>query len=293
MCIRDRNYKIKNWMMRKLFWRSKGRLLEIELPAIMGIINITPDSFYKHSRVESAEHISELATRYIEEGASILDVGGASSRPGSEPPSPSIEKERIALAINTIKSAYPDSILSVDTYRSEVAEHALQLGADIVNDISSGMLDSQTPEVAAHYKVPYIAMHIRGTPKTMQSLTEYEDVTQDVLDFFLERINFLKGLGIIDLMLDPGFGFSKTMEQNYQLLKELEILKTVGYPILAGISRKSMVSKFLNISPDEALPATSALHMAALNKGADMLRVHDVKEAKQVIDMYKLLYTHH
>ncbi len=278
-------------MTQQLLWRSKGRLLQIELPAIMGIVNITPDSFYSKSRVESSDQIINLASKLIEEGACILDVGGASSRPGSEAPHISVEKERIELAINSIKSQYPDTIISVDTYRSEVAEYALRIGADIVNDISAGILDPETPNVAAIYKVPYIAMHMRGNPQTMQSMTNYENVTQEVLQYFLERADFLSRLGITDLMLDPGFGFSKTVEQNYQLIKELEFLKTAGQPILVGISRKSMVGRFLGISPDEALSSTSALHMAALFKGADMLRVHDVKEAKQVIEMYKMLNT--
>jgi dihydropteroate synthase len=277
-------------MTRKIFWRSKGRLLEIDLPAIMGIVNCTPDSFYENSRVNSADQVVKLAKKFIEDGASILDVGGASSRPGSVPPRISVEKERIELAINTIKNTYPETIISVDTYRSEVADFALKLGADIVNDISSGVLDPETPKVAAQYKVPYIAMHMRGTPQSMQSMTSYENVTHEVLRFFLERTDYLSGIGIIDLMLDPGFGFSKTVEQNYQLLKEMEFLKTAGYPILVGVSRKSMVSRFLGISPEETLSATSALHMAALIKGSDMLRVHDVKEAKQVVEMYKMLY---
>lgn len=272
-----------------LIWRSKNRLLELPKTGIMGILNITPDSYVASSRVETEALIIEKAGQMLSEGAHILDIGAASSRPGSTAPDEGLEAERIQMAVRAIHRAYPDAILSVDTWRSSVAETGLSEGAHMINDISAGHLDPKMPETVARWKVPYIWMHMRGTPETMQQHTDYGNILMDMLVYFEERKAYFDGLGIVDQMIDPGFGFAKTLEQNFEVLINLPIFRTLRLPILVGLSRKSMITRLLHITPEDALPATTALHMVALQREANYLRVHDVKEARQAIALHHQL----
>jgi dihydropteroate synthase len=264
-------------------------LFSIEIPITMGILNITPDSFYAGSRVPTAAKILKQAEKMLQEGASILDIGGVSTRPGAEHVSEKIEKKSILTAINLILKEFPTAIISIDTFRASVAKEAIEAGAALVNDISASKMDADLYPTVAQLNVPYVLMHMRGTPQTMQKNTEYTDVVLEVLDFFIAEIAKLRSLGVKDIILDPGFGFGKSIEQNYQLLNNMHVFQQLNLPILAGISRKSMIFKYLNIKPNEALCATSALNMVALQQGAKILRVHDVKEAMQVIALYRAL----
>lgn len=263
-----------------------GRLLVCERPLVMGIINITPDSFYAGSRVTRQE-LSRRACELVEAGADWLDLGACSTRPGSVTPGEEEELSRLAGAVSVIKSALPDVPLSVDTFRAKVAETCLDEGADIVNDISGGDMDDRMFEVVASRKVPYILMHMRGTPETMQQHTDYSErggsVVAAVIDALSYKIKELELAGVSDVIIDPGFGFSKTMQQNYELLEGLERLHILGKPILAGMSRKSMATKLLDISADDSLNACTALNALAITKGAAILRVHDPREAAQAI----------
>jgi dihydropteroate synthase len=272
-----------------LIWRSKNRLLELPPTGIMGILNITPDSYVVSSRVETEALIIEKAGQMLLDGAHILDIGAASSRPGAAPPDETLEAERIRMAVRAVHRAFPDAILSVDTWRSSVAETGLSEGAHIINDISAGHLDPKMPETVARWKVPYIWMHMRGTPETMQHHTEYENILMDMLLYFEERKAFFDSLGIVDQMIDPGFGFAKSLEQNFEVLINLALFRSLRLPVLAGLSRKSMITRLLQINQEDALPATTALHMVALQKGASYLRVHDVKEARQAISLHRQL----
>lgn len=267
----------------------KGRLLEVSKPLIMGIVNVTPDSFYDGGQSNSTETALQQASDMITEGADILDIGGMSSRPGAEIITPEEEWERVAPVILAIKKAFPKIVISIDTLHSYVAEKAIQAGADIINDISGGNHDEKIIDVAIRYNVPYIMMHMQGTPKTMQDNPQYEDVTLDILKELNLKINTYRAKGLKDIIIDPGFGFGKTIEENYQLLKKLSVFKITDCPILVGISRKSMIYKVLDNSPQEALNGTTALHMVALQNGASILRVHDVKEAKEVEKLYEKL----
>lgn len=272
-----------------LIWRSKNRLLELPQTGIMGILNITPDSYVVSSRVETEALIIEKAGQMLAEGAHILDIGAASSRPGSTPPDETLEAQRIQMAVRAVHQAYPDAILSVDTWRSSVAETGLSEGAHIINDISAGHLDPKMPETVARWKVPYIWMHMRGTPETMQQHTEYENILMEMLVYFEERKACFDSMGIVDQMIDPGLGFAKSLEQNYEVLINLPLFHTLRLPVLVGLSRKSMITRLLQIHQEDALPATTALHMVALQKGANFLRVHDVKEARQAIALHRQL----
>lgn len=266
----------------KITIRSKGKLLLLDRPWIMGILNITPDSFYPGSRVfENLALIIKKAEQMIHEGADILDIGGYSSRPGADEVSVQEELDRVVPAIQAIKKQFPEILISVDTFRAKVAEDAVNSGADIVNDISSGELDPDMIATVGQLDVPYIAMHMRGTPKNMQTLTDYRDILSEIMYFFAKKKEECKKAGIKDVIFDPGFGFAKTLEQNYWILKNLSYFKTIQSPVLVGISRKSMIYKTLEISAEEALNGTTALNMVALLNGANILRVHDVKEAKQ------------
>ncbi|WP_133551694.1 dihydropteroate synthase [Algoriphagus boseongensis] len=257
----------------------------------MGIINLTPDSFYAKSRVQiSKETILTQAEKMIGEGADFLDLGGYSTRPGAEEITIEEEIERVIPAISWIKEAFPDVLISVDTFRSKVAKNAISVGADLVNDVSAGNLDPQLLEVVAKAGLPYIAMHMRGNPKNMQQLTDYSSLIEDILYYFSEKVEIFKKLGIKDVIIDPGFGFAKSLDQNFELLKNLNSFRTFGLPLLAGLSRKSMIYKFLGNSPQEALNGTTALNMFALTQGANILRVHDVKEAKETVKLYEQLY---
>lgn len=264
----------------------RGRLIDLGTPRIMGILNITPDSFYDKSRFTHNDSILHQAEKMLEEGATFIDVGGYSSRPHAEDIPVEEEIERSVKAIKTIAGKFPSAILSIDTFRSEVARLAIQEGASIVNDISAGELDPKMHATVADLGVPYIAMHMRGTPQTMTTLTQYENPEKEIIDYFHAKIATLESLGIKDIIVDPGFGFAKTREQSFRLLQHLDYFKILGKPILAGLSRKSMIYKTLEVSADDALNGTTALNMTALLKGATILRVHDVKEAVETVKLY-------
>ncbi len=256
----------------------------------MGILNVTPDSFYAESRKENESELLETAKRMISEGASILDIGGYSSRPGAEHVSTEVELERVIPAIKLLCSEIQDVIISIDTFRSEVADAALKAGAVMVNDISGGQADDKMFEVAAKHSAPYILMHMRGTPQNMQDDTTYDNLIKDINYFFSIQIRKALDAGVKDIILDPGFGFSKTTDQNYELMQKLEMMHLLEKPLLIGISRKSMIYKKLGVSADESLNGTSTLNTHALNKGAQILRVHDVKEAKECIDLLSAIH---
>ena len=270
--------------------RCGSQLLDLSTPLVMGIMNVTPDSFYPNSRVETGVNsISDFAGKMIEEGASILDIGGMSTRPGAAEIDVLEELDRVIPAIEVVKKHYPHMIISLDTYRAQVAKKGLQAGADIINDISGGELDSEMFNTVAEAKAPYVLMHMRGNPATMQSMTDYENLAREVGKYFVEKIRVLTKAGISELILDPGFGFSKTMQQNYELIRHLHVFNMLGRPMMIGLSRKSTLSKTIGRPVEDTLVATSALHMAALEGGAKILRVHDVRAAKDVIAVYQHL----
>jgi dihydropteroate synthase len=270
----------------KYTFQIKGCLYSLNKPKVMGILNLTPDSFFEGSRVPiDKKSILIEAEKKIKEGADFLDLGGYSTRPGAVDISIEEEIARVIPAISEIKKNFPDTLLSVDTFRSQVAKAAIEAGAELVNDISAGNLDPEMLPLVAKLGVPYIAMHLKGTPQTMQQETNYSDLVPDVLAYFSEKVKQFSKLGIKDVILDPGFGFAKTREQNFELLRNLSSFKRLGLPILVGVSRKSMIYKTLEISANEALNGTTALNMFALLQGADILRVHDVKEAKETIEL--------
>ncbi len=251
----------------------------------MGILNVTPDSFFEGSRFTTESEILKQTEKMLSEGATFIDVGGYSSRPGAEDISTEDELARVSKAIKAIIKEFPKAIISIDTFRAEVAKQSVQEGASIVNDISAGDLDPKMFETVASLKVPYIAMHMRGNPQTMKGLTSYNNLAKEVMDYFIEKINRLKLLGVNDVIIDPGFGFAKTIEQNFELLSHLDYFKNLDRPILAGLSRKSMIWKTLGVTADDALNGTTALNMVALSKGTNILRVHDVKEAIEAIQL--------
>ena len=259
-------------------------------PQVMAIVNITDDSFYSASRTMDGDSVALRVRGAIEQGATIIDVGGYSSRPGAKEISLEQEWQRVRLGVEAVRHESKTIPISVDTFRSEVARRVLEeFGEVIVNDISAGEADKDMIDVVARYNVPYVAMHMRGTPQTMQQLTKYENgVVADVYHYFEQRINYLRQRGVEKLILDPGFGFAKSVEQNYELLAGIAHLSELGYPMLVGISRKSMIYTPLEITPEQTLSATTALHWEALRQGATILRVHDVKEARQVIKLYEI-----
>ncbi len=265
----------------------KGRLLVIEKPVVMGILNITPDSFYSGSRVQQLDDILSKAEQMISEGAVILDIGGQTTKPGSDRLTAEEELQRVLPAIQLIKEKFPETFLSIDTYHSTVAREAVAAGADIVNDISAGEMDKQMIATVAALHVPYIAMHMKGTPATMQQNPIYDDVTKEVVDYFIHKMDECKQAGITDIIIDPGFGFGKTIQHNFQMLKKLEAFQIFHVPVLAGLSRKSTIWKTLNITAEEALNGTTVLNTIALTKGAAILRVHDVKEAVEAIELHQ------
>lgn len=263
-----------------------GRLLDLEIPKVMGILNITPDSFYSGSRYNTDDEILKAATRMLEDGAEILDVGGYSSRPGAKDISAAEESNRVLKVIKLINRECPEAIISVDTFRAEIAREAIvECGASIINDISGGDADINMFQVVRNLNVPYIMMHMKGDPRTMQNMTVYEDIVADILKWFGERIFTLKSAGVKDIIIDPGFGFGKTIEHNFELLRRLGDFSIAGLPVLVGISRKSMIWKTLNIDAEGALNGTTAINAIALFNGADILRVHDVKEAVETIKL--------
>ena len=263
---------------------TRGVLLDLEIPKVMGILNITPDSFYTGSRYIADEEILKAAIEMLGDGADILDIGGYSSRPGAKDISPEEESKRVLKAIKLINRELPQAIISVDTFRADVARQAVvECGASMINDISGGDADNKMFSVLENLNVPYIMMHMKGNPRTMQDNPVYEDVVADILKWFGERIFKLKSAGVKDLIIDPGFGFGKTIDQNFELLKRLGDFSIAGLPVLVGVSRKSMIWKTLNITADVALNGTTALNAVAIFNGADILRVHDVKEAVQTV----------
>lgn len=265
-----------------------GRELDLSVPQVMAILNVTDDSFYAGSRNMEERAISERVVQAIEEGATIIDVGGYSTRPGAKDISLEEEWQRVERGLKCIRDISEDIAISVDTFRSGVVERAVALVGDIiVNDISAGEADTRMVDVVAHHKLPYIAMHMRGTPQTMQSMTQYEEgICESVCRYFTQRVEYLRQRGVNDIILDPGFGFAKSVEQNFELLGGLSSLSALGYPVLVGLSRKSMIYRALDITPEESLAGTVALNWEALRQGASILRVHDVREARQVIELY-------
>jgi len=263
-----------------------GKLLDLKIPKVMGILNITPDSFYKGSRYNSENEILTAATSMLEEGADILDVGGYSSRPGAADISEDDESSRVLRAIKLISGELPDAILSVDTFRAGIARKAVEeCGAHIINDISGGDSDGAMFRVVEKLNVPYIMMHMRGDPRTMQDNPVYDDVVAEILKWFGSRIYNLRSAGVKDIIIDPGFGFGKKTDHNFEMLRRLREFSIAGLPILVGVSRKSMIWKSLGIDPGEALNGTTAINSIALANGADILRVHDVKEAVQAVKL--------
>ena len=261
-----------------------GKLLEVDSPIVMGILNATPDSFYSGSRCDSDEAVRMRVRQIVSEGGRIIDVGGYSSRPMADDVAPEDEWRRLSAALRIVRDEVPGAIVSVDTFRASIAERCVgEYGVDIVNDISSGQLDRAMIPTVARLKVPYVMMHMRGNPHTMQDFTDYGDVAADVMRFLGDRMKEAAYAGISDIILDPGFGFSKTLDQNYELLARMELLRELGYPLLVGVSRKSMVYKLLGTSPEQSLNATTAVNTLALLKGASILRVHDVREAVEAV----------
>lgn len=264
----------------------KGQLIELSSPKVMGILNITPDSFYDGGSNKNPDAVLKHVEQMLNDGATFIDVGAYSSRPGATDISEDEELHRILPVINLILKNFPETILSIDTFRSRVAKKCMQVGSAMINDISAGQLDPKIMDVAAEFKAPFIGMHMKGTPQTMSKMTEYNDLVKEVLFHFSDRIAVAKEKKINDFIVDPGFGFAKTTEQNFNLLYHLGLLKHLKKPILAGVSRKSMIYKTLKVTAKEALNGTTALHMIALEKGANILRVHDVKEAMECVQLF-------
>ena len=269
---------------------TRHGLLGLDKPVVMAILNITPDSFVPSTRLLAAslsdeERVLAQAERALAEGAAILDIGGYSTRPGASEVSEAEEWRRVALAIGAIRQRFPEAVVSVDTFRAEVARRAVdEYEADIINDISGGC--EEMYEAVAERHVPYVLMHMRGTPKTMQQMTDYEDIMSEMMAYFQSRIDRLHRMGVADVIVDPGFGFAKTVEQNYEVLRRMQEFEALGCPLLAGLSRKSMFYKPLGITPEEALNATTAANMLALERGANILRVHDVRAAVETREVY-------
>lgn len=261
---------------------TKNKILELRNPQIMGIINLTPDSFFDGGQYNVHERALERADQLLKEGASILDIGAYSSRPGADAVKEEEELERLIPFIDKLIARRPDSVLSVDTFRSTVAERAIEAGASIINDVSGGSLDPKMFETVGRLKVPYVLMHMRGTPETMQKMTDYDDLVADMMAYFIDRIAQLRAYGVKDIIVDPGFGFAKTTEQNYHLLNRFDEFSVLGLPLLGALSRKSMIYSTLGTKPAEALNGTTVLNTILLMKGANIIRVHDVIEAKEV-----------
>ena len=266
-----------------------GQLIDLTSPKVMGILNVTPNSFYDGNRYNTEKLVLNQVEKMLVEGATFIDVGVHSSKPNADLVSSEEEAIRLIPVLKAILQHFPETILSVDTFRSEIAKIGLDHGAAIINDISAGALDKNMFKVVAEHRVPYVMMHMRGTPQTMNSLTQYEAIVKELIFYFSERIALARGFGIIDLIIDPGFGFAKTMDQNYEVLQKLELFQNLDLPILVGVSRKSMVYKPINATAKEALNGTSVLNTIALTKGASILRVHDVKEAVECIKLCEKL----
>lgn len=271
------------FLNRKSTLNCKGQLVDLNIPVVMAILNITPDSFYGNSRINTVDKALKTTETFINEGATFIDLGAYSSRPGAAEVSADEELNRLIPVVEGISKTFPQALISVDTFRAKVAEQAVLAGAHLVNDISAGNLDKAMFQTVAQLQVPYVMMHMKGTPQTMQQNPTYQEIVTEVSDYFSEKISTLTQLGVKDIIIDPGFGFAKTINHNYQLLQQLEALNLFNLPILVGFSRKSMITKVLDIDTENALNGTTVLNTAALLKGASILRVHDVKEAMECI----------
>ena len=267
----------------------KGKLIDLSHPIIMGILNITPDSFYDGGFYNSEKKIIAQVKKMINDGASIIDIGGYSSRPGAEDISVETELSRVLTVIKAIKHKFPETLISIDTFRSEVAKKAVKAGADIINDISGGSLDKKMFNTVSELNVPYIIMHMKGNPRNMIKKTKYEDVLKEIIRYFSKKIHLATKAGIKDIIIDPGFGFAKNVEQNFNILNNLDYLKYLDKPILIGVSRKSMIYKTLEVTPKDALNGSTVLHTISLLKGAKIIRTHDVKEANEAIKLVSQL----
>lgn len=269
-----------------------GTLLSLDKPRVMGILNVTPDSFYDGGKYTSDRAIMNQVERMLSEGADLIDVGGMSSRPGAVLIDEELEVKRVIPVVRSILTHFPNTLISVDTVRSSVAREAAVAGAVMINDISAGKFDAKMCSTVAELQLPYVLMHMQGSPEDMQHNPEYSQVTVEVLDFFIQKLGELRALGVKDVILDPGFGFGKTVAHNYQLLTNLSAFSMLDCPVLAGLSRKSMICKVLEVNPSKALNGTTALHMVALQNGARLLRVHDVKEARETISLFETCLVH-
>jgi len=264
----------------------KGELIDLSIPKVMGILNVTPNSFFDGGKYKNEQEIILQVEKMLAEGADFIDIGAYSSKPSAEFVSEQEETDRIVPVIELILKHFPNALLSIDTFRAKVAKASIESGSAIINDISAGELDDKMFDVIAKYNVPYIMMHMRGNPQTMQSLTQYDDIVKEMLFYFSEKVQKARSMGINDLIVDPGFGFAKTTDQNYEVMQKMELFNLLELPVLAGISRKSMIYKTLNSTPQEALNGTTFLNTIALTKGAKILRVHDVKEAVECVTLF-------
>jgi dihydropteroate synthase len=267
----------------------KGQLIDLSYPKVMGILNCTPDSFYDGGKYKSENDVLNQVEKMLEDGATFIDIGAYSSKPNAVFVSEKEEENRLLPIIDLVLKNFPQTIISVDTFRSEIAKKAIENGVAIVNDISAGTLDSQMMSVVAKLQVPYIMMHMKGTPQTMQSLAQYENIVKEMMFYFSEKVSVARSLGINDIIVDPGFGFAKTLEQNFEIMQKLELFKMLDLPMLVGISRKSMIYKTLETNSENSLNGTTFLNAIALQKGAKILRVHDVKEAVECVKLYHKL----
>lgn len=269
----------------------RGELMDLSEPKVMGILNVTPDSFYGGSRKQTEDDIRQRVEQMLDEGADIIDIGAYSSRPGAADVSPKEEMERLARGLDIIRTEHPEAVVSVDTFRADVARLCVEdFGVDIINDISGGELDAEMFTTVASLGVPYILMHMKGTPQNMQQSPSYENLVPEVMYYFSEKVRQLRQLGVKDIILDPGFGFAKTLEHNYELLRQMQELKVFELPLLVGISRKSMIYRLLGSTPEESLNGTTVLNTLALTKGASILRVHDVKQAVEAVKIVQKMY---
>jgi dihydropteroate synthase len=264
----------------------KGQLIDLSTPKVMGILNVTPNSFFDGGRYKNESEILSQVRKMLNDGADFIDIGAYSSKPKAEYVSENDELKRIVPIINLILDKFPKTVISIDTFRSEVARICIENGAAIINDISAGILDTKMMETVAKLDIPYVMMHNRGNPQTMQTMTNYENIVKEILFYFSEKVSMARSFGINDLILDPGFGFAKTLDQNYEVLQKLELFEMLELPLLVGVSRKSMIYNLFKCTPEEALNGTSVINTIALTKGAKILRVHDVKEAVECVTLF-------
>jgi dihydropteroate synthase len=276
------------FFQKKATLNTGGKLIDLSTPKVMGIINLTPDSFYADSRKQDTQSALQQAEKMLDDGATFLDIGAYSSRPGAEDISTQQEMDRLLPVVEAIVDAFPNAVLSIDTFRAQVAEAVIKMGAHIINDIGGGGLDADMFAIVARLQVPYILMHMKGTPQNMNQLAQYDDVFNEVFDYFTNKYHQLKQLGVKDVIIDPGFGFAKKTEHSYALMNRLQDFNALQLPVLVGISRKNMIYKTLGITAAEALNGTTALNTISLTKGANILRVHDVKEAVEAVKIWEI-----